>query len=368
MKKKIIPLLILLLSPTLYAESILTLEMQILQSIGYDKTEEEWVYSGSGSADLVVKSTGNKNVKGELSLEYIPVETTEETLTLTSLDKASLKVQFPSLRITMGKTRIGWGEGFVFNSGDVLYGSLDPSVDLTSDEVRSDTALLTLIRYSRGRSYAETILMPASLETDDYVTYTQPDITATSAGGRVVTALGGADLELGYLCKGQEKSEGDMTGHRPYLSFHGYGKVDWYGSASLAIPFEEADWEENTNGTVNISTGAYRQFGLGYNGTISFRLETLLYPWGEWAEQSQADSYALYLYPEISIDTGRNLTLPLLAILSPVDQSGQISLSADWNVYQGFSFQGYLVGEIGGGNDTFQTGNASFTGGMTYKY
>ncbi|MDC7223638.1 MAG: hypothetical protein PQJ60_07835, partial [Spirochaetales bacterium] len=113
MKKVTLIPLFLLLALTLTAESRLTLELTILQSVGYDKDSEEWTYGGVGSGDLVFRSTGNRNVKGELSLEYIPLETTEETITLTSLDKASLKVQFPSLRLTMGKTRIGWGEGLV---------------------------------------------------------------------------------------------------------------------------------------------------------------------------------------------------------------------------------------------------------------
>lgn len=351
------------------AETQVTAELEILQALSHNYTDEdtteEWSYGGSGSADLSVQSTGSRDVRGELSLNFIPMD----NLTLVNLDKASLKVQFPSLRITMGKTRIGWGDGQVFNAGDVLYGSLDPSVDLTADEARDDTALLTLVRYSMGRNYLEAIVMPATSEIDptDTDSAEETTITQTSAGGRYVSSLGGGDLELGYLCKGQEKTDGDVTGHRPYLSLHGYGEVDWYGSASLAVPFENGDWEENTRETVNISAGLFRQFGLGYSGTLSARLEALLYPWGEWEEQAEADSYGLYLYPELVFEWGK-MSVPVMAVLSPVDQSGQLTIGADWNVYQGFSFQGFASAALGGDNDTFHGENFSLMGGMKYKY
>ncbi|MDC7224830.1 MAG: hypothetical protein PQJ60_13875, partial [Spirochaetales bacterium] len=249
-----------------------------------------------------------------------------------------------------------------------LYGSLDPKVDLTSDDYRDDTALLTLLRYSRGSNYLEAIVLPPSLETEDYVTYTSSGITATSAGARMVTNLSKITLETGYLCTGQEKTDGDTLGHRPYLSFHLYGEVDLYGSASLAIPFEQADWEENTRDTVNLSAGAFRQFTLTYDKTLSARLEALLYPWGEWEEQSQEQTYGLYLYPQLSFQLGEKLTLPVTAVLSPLDQSGSFAVSADWNIYQGFSFLGYLLAEVGGTNDTFETGNVSLYGGMSYTF
>ncbi len=352
----------------LHSESLLTVDMTLLQSAGYDKDKEQWQYGGSGSADFQVKSTGNQNVKGELALTYYPLDGLPAGYTMVSLEKASIKVQFPSLRLTMGKTRIGWGDGTVFNGGDVLYGSLSPSVDLTADEIRSDTALLTLLRYTAGRNYAEAIVMAPSPDMTDPSAPVVPAITATSAGGRFVMETGSITVEGGYLCKGQAKTAGDVTGHRPYLSLHGYGWLDWYGSASLAVPFEGADWRNNVSGTAHLTGGAFRQFGLGYDGTLSVRLETLLYPWAEWEEQPSPETYGLYLYPELTFALGRNLTLPVLAVLSPVDRSGQFTAGFSWTVYQGFRFLGYGVGELGESSDTFITGNISLMAGMGYKY
>jgi hypothetical protein len=346
-KVMLIFILTVIAGSLIWGKSLLTLDMKLLQAVSRSAATDNWSYGGTGTADLTVKSTGNRNVKGELSLVYIPMDGLPAGTALLSLDKASIKVQFPSLRLTMGKTRIGWGDGQVFNAGDVLYGSLDPAADLTADEIRSDTALLTLVRLSGGRSYAEAIVMaPVS-----------PSITATSAGGRFVTEILGATVEAGYLCKGQARTGGDETGHRPYLSLHGYGWLDWYGSVSLAVPFRDASWENNVKETIHASGGAFRQFGLGYDGTLSVRVEALVYQTGDF-----------YLYPELAFGLGQNLSIPLMAVYSGPDESAQITAGFSWNVYQGFRFLGYASAGLGDPGDTFSTGDLAFSAGMSYIY
>jgi hypothetical protein len=276
----------------------------------------------------------------------------------------------------MGKTRIGWGEGYVFNSGDVLYGSLSPSVDLTADSARNETAWLTLIRWSPGRTYVEAIAMAPAMNLTDTVnpmaTGKPGEIWDSSAGVRLVTNILDLDLQLGYLFKGEIKTPGDQEGHRPYVSFHGYGEVDWYGSGSLSVPFEGADWESNIRETVNMSFGAYKQFGLGYDGTLSVRLETLVYPWQQWQARSAGlaadESYGLYLYPEMVFGIGRGISLPLMAVVSPLEQSAKLTAGFTAQVYQGFNFLAYVNGSLGDSTDTFTTGDLSFMAGMRFKY
>ncbi|MBN2625797.1 MAG: hypothetical protein JXA95_03955 [Spirochaetales bacterium] len=358
MKKVMLILILTVIAGSLtWGESLLTLDMKLLQAVSRSASTDEWSYGGTGTADLTVKSTGNRNVKGELSLVYIPMDGLPAGTALLSLDKASIKVQFPSLRLTMGKTRIGWGDGQVFNAGDVLYGSLDPAADLTAEEIRSDTALLTLVRLSGGRSYAEAIVMAPETDWTNPLAPVSPSLTATSAGGRFVTEILGATVEAGYLCKGQARTGGDETGHRPYLSLHGYGWLDWYGSVSLAVPFQDATWEDNIKETIHVSGGAFRQFGLGYDGTLSARLEALVYQTGDY-----------YLYPELAFGLGQNLTIPLMAVYSGPDESVQITTGFSWNVYQGFRFLGYAVAGLGDSGDTFSTGDLAFSAGMSYIY
>jgi hypothetical protein len=175
MKRYSLILIIMAITLTLWGESLLTLDMKMLQALTRSQAADAWYFTGIGSADLTIKSTGNRDVKGELSLIYVPMEavtaagTPPANVSAVILDKASIKVQFPSLRLTMGKTRIGWGEGYVFNSGDVLYGSLSPSVDLTADSARNETAWLTLIRWSPGRTYVEAIAMAPAMNLTDTV-------------------------------------------------------------------------------------------------------------------------------------------------------------------------------------------------------
>jgi hypothetical protein len=382
MKRYSLILIIMAITLTLWGESLLTLDMKMLQALTRSQAADAWYFTGIGSADLTIKSTGNRDVKGELSLIYVPMEavtaagTPPANVSAVILDKASIKVQFPSLRLTMGKTRIGWGEGYVFNSGDVLYGSLSPSVDLTADSARNETAWLTLIRWSPGRTYVEAIAMAPAMNLTDTVnpmaTGKPGEIWDSSAGVRLVTNILDLDLQLGYLFKGEIKTPGDQEGHRPYVSFHGYGEVDWYGSGSLSVPFEGADWESNIRETVNMSFGAYKQFGLGYDGTLSVRLETLVYPWQQWQARSAGlaadESYGLYLYPEMVFGIGRGISLPLMAVVSPLEQSAKLTAGFTAQVYQGFNFLAYVNGSLGDSTDTFTTGDLSFMAGMRFKY
>lgn len=360
----------------LSAESLVTLDMKLLQAVGRFHGEDAWYHSGAGTVDLSLKSTGNRDVKGELSLIYTPLEAVAAygapavNVSRWSLDKASIKVQFPSLRLTMGKTRIGWGEGYVFNSGDVLYGSLSPTVDLTADETRSDTAWLTLVRWSPGRTYLEAVIMAPALDMTDPSAPRGGALWDTSAGLRLVTRVLDLDVELGYLAKGEIKTPGDREGHRPYLTFHGYGAVDYYGAASMALPFEGADWEGNVKETANISFGAFRQFGLGYNGTLSVRLEALVYPWQEWEETTLGanQSYGVYLYPELVFTIGQGISLPVMAVVSPVEQSAQLTAGFNAKVYQGFSFLTYLNAGLGEDSDSFPSGDLSLMAGMRFQF
>jgi hypothetical protein len=88
---------------------------------------------------LDLKSVGNKNVKGYFQLESL---ITENYIFL-DIPRAYIKVRFPSFRVTLGKTRVSWGDGFVFNAGDVVFGSMGViSGDLSAETLRDETAWL----------------------------------------------------------------------------------------------------------------------------------------------------------------------------------------------------------------------------------
>lgn len=371
MKKVLITLLLLAMTITLFGETSLSLDIRFFQTV-YRGMDNEIYGQSNGTVGVNFRSTGNSDVKGELQLEYIPMNEFSGLGEMAvfmgapfSLKKASIKVRFPGLRVTLGKTRVGWGEGSVFNSGDVLFGSLSPLVDLTQDEARTDTAWLTMVRWSPGgRTWVEAIYMPPSPqllidEATDSINYHVPDITHSSKGLRLVTEILDTTVEVGYLYKGETKVFGDVAGHRPYINLHGELYFDLYGSVSMAIPYEELDWE-NSRGTLNISAGMFRQFQLWYDGTLSTRLELIVFPYQKWEVpeggldlQSGTESYGLFLYPEFNLAIGRNWNIPLMAMISPIDQSAKVTTGFSWQVYQGLSFLGYGVFELGEEGDVF---------------
>lgn len=351
--------ILLSLSSFLYAESSLALDLQLMQTF-YRGQDDEIHPMGLGTAGMTFRSTGNADVKADVQIDYIPLDASiaGQSLSHFDLKKVSVKVRFPSLRLTMGKTRVGWGDGQVFNAGDVLFGSLTPGVDLTADEARTETAWLNLVRWSPGRkTWFEAIYMPPSPQVQLDGSYVIPDLYHSSGGGRLVTEMGDVIVEAGYIYKGESKVSGDITGHRPYLSLHGDAFFDLYASMSLAIPEDQLSWEAS-RGSLNISLGMFRQFQIGYNGVLSFRLEALVFPYQHWEEQAVlandgSEAYGLFFYPELNLAVGQNWNIPLMAVVSPIDGSAQVSAGFSWKVYQGFSFLGFYTHEMGDPDDLF---------------
>lgn len=365
----------LLVAGILSAESSLSLDMQLMQTL-YRGQDDQVHGLGLGTAGLSFRSQGNSDVRADLQVDFIPLDGSiaGQSLSHFDLKKAAVKVRFPGLRLTMGKTRVGWGDGTVFNAGDVLFGSLTPTVDLTADEARTETAWLTLLRWSPGqRTWFEAIYMPPSPQIQLDGSYTIPDISHSSGGGRLVTEIADITVEAGYFYKGDPKVSADITGHRPYVSLHGEAFFDLYGSASMILPEDAMTWEA-AKGSLNLSLGLFRQFQLWYNGVLSFRLEGLIFPYQHWEEQDVlladgSEAYGLFLYPELNLAIGQNVNIPIMSVISPIDQSAQITAGFSWKVYQGFSFLGFGTAEIGDPDDIFawdrRSGDMNFIADMS---
>ncbi len=165
----------------LSAESKSEFDIEIYNTIY--RMDDDFYMAGHGNAGLTFKSQKNRNVKGFIEINFDPDTPTEDstyTKQPLELKKAYVKVRMIDHRITAGKTRSTWGEGTVFNSGDVLFGSLNPYVDLTADEKRSETAWMTLTNSPFGSfSFVELIYMPPQTELND------ENISTTVPGGRI---------------------------------------------------------------------------------------------------------------------------------------------------------------------------------------
>jgi hypothetical protein len=349
--------ILFLVSMPVFAETEMRTNLEFFNTT-YRGRDNTWFYVGNGTADIRFASVGNDNMRAEAAVEFYPLDLSGGSsvtgVPAVSLKRLWIKANFPSWRLTAGKTKVAWGNGIVFNSGDILFGSLSPYLDFTSSTLRDDAAWLTAFNIPTGRfSFIEGVLLPPSLVFDETEeTFNVQSIAGTSGGLRYFTRLGGWRFEGGYLYKGDIKTENDLLGHRPYLAFHGHAGVDLYGAVSLAADNGDA-WEE-VKKTVNYSLGAFHQIRAGYSSTLSLRLETLVLPLQNWSAltyqevlDGSSGYYGILLYPEITLDVRSVWFAGFRSVISPVDNSAQMTTSLGWHVFQGFTLMGYLVTNIG---------------------
>ena len=345
---------------SLWGQSSTSLTME-LYNTAY-RGEDEWYYAGTGTAALEVKSPRDPNVQGALVVEFMPLDLADSSYSFSAstvnVKKAYIKARFPGMKMTLGKTRLAWGDGIVFNAGDILFGSLNPLLDLTSQELRSDTAWLTAVNIPLGRfAFLEGVLLPPGLDVSDPENPGAGDFSRASGGGRTYFTLLNTKVEIGYLYKGEEKVDIDVIGHRPYFSLQGNIGPDWYMASSAAFLTDwqrsegsDAEWEDSWN----ISFGLFHLQEINRNNTLNLRLESLCFPFQNWEEQGGRDSiYGLYLYPELTWLQGGSLTWTLRSVLSPLDASAMITAGAGWNIYQGLILQAYASFFSGDPSDTF---------------
>ena len=351
-------LLLLLCASTAAAQSEVTVELTSLAGAARGEGSLP-AATGSSEAKVSYRSTENRDVKGELTLTAAVSETA-----LLDVSRAFIKARFPGFRLTLGKTRLAWGEGFMFNAGDVIFDSLSTAVDLTADELRTAGKWLASAYIPLGRfSYAELLLLPPQIDPLDYAVDSRlyardlvadapepPGSDETSGGGRLVLRPGGVKLEAGYLYAGPEAE------HRPYLSLQGHLLTDWHLSASSSLGID-AEPARELGENLTVSFGLFHMLRAGYGSTVNLRLEGVLRPEGSWSENEQASSgsreYGIYLYPEVSLSPDDRRSIFYRAVVSPVDLSAVHMLGGSWNIYQGFKLLGFAGLNSGERGDRF---------------
>jgi len=346
-----------------FAETEVRSNLEFYNS-AYRGRDNQWYYRGSGMADIRFASVGNTKMRAEAALEFYPVDlsggSSIASVPLVSLKRFWIKANFPSWRLTAGKTKLAWGNGYVFNSGDILFGSLTPYLDFTRSSIRDDTAWLTAFNIPTGPfSYIEVVVLPPSIALSGSGELEVQTIDRTSGGLRFFTRAGGWQFEAGYLYKGDSKVGTDLLGSRPYFSVHGHAGVDVYAGGSLAAGMDEDaalnrdSWEEIRK-TVNFSLGAFHQIQTGYDSTLTMRIEALIMPWQNWSPRDYQDVidgdagyYGIMLYPEISWMLRSSWFTRFQSVISPVDASAQITTTFGWYVFQGFTLLGIVVVNAG---------------------
>lgn len=304
--------------------------------VGAKRKNQEISTFGGAHAQLSFKSVGNNNLKSQLHLTF----STMRSLSFVTIDKAFIKFRFPSIRVTLGKNRISWGDGIAFNAGDVLfddYGA-NKELDLTADELKSLNRTMVLLSVPLGRfTFLEGIYLPYDFFSDTDLgaiaagkTPSQTAISKNSFGGRFVTRLAGIKLETGYVYNGF------LQNHKPYVSFNGTLLADYHLSASTTIAHTQPavkDWDTH----LTTSAGIFYPFYFANDHTLTTRVEAHIKPFAKWHSET------LLLYPEITFIPNEELSLFVRAIINPIQTAIKNTIGLNWKTYEGFTISSFIT-------------------------
>lgn len=331
--------LALFLTPLLAAENPI-ISMDLLPTVAYWAKGDTWLDAMNANLFVSLASKREGNVRGEVVLQGNSLDKTPSFDSI--VHKAYLKARFPSFRLTAGKTRLSWGDGMLFNAGDVLYGSNSTSVSLTQAELRSSTNWLASVNYPLGFfSFAEAVVMPSETGVPIDMLF----------GARYYTTVKDIKVELGYATKKQKSTT--VRVHKPYLSLQGNLGFDWYLSSSVAIP-EAGDIAKETGESWMISAGIFHLVTLPADRSLTLRLELLSRPFGSWETSPVKDSdAALLFYPELVLSYSPSLSFSLRSIISPLDLSALSTFGMSWNIFDAFNLVGSISLATGDDGDLF---------------
>ena len=136
----------LLAAPELPADSTISTQLDIFQSV-IRTSADDLGLATSGRARLDIQSRGNTFVRGRFTLDAFLSASDSAAGPAASLNihRAFIKTRFPLseerfFNITAGKTRLTWGDGALFNAGDIIFGRSARNPDLTQSTIRDETA------------------------------------------------------------------------------------------------------------------------------------------------------------------------------------------------------------------------------------
>ena len=339
---------------------------------------ETLLLGSGGSARLDLAATGNRNVRGQLSISadlHRPPAASgtagraaDHLVTSLGVERAFIRARLPGFRLTAGKTRLSWGRGRFFNAGDILFGQA-PGFTSGAGEYLTATDWLVAAYVAVGRrSFLEAVVLPPPL----------PDrLAETAAGARAVIRIGELTSEAGYLF-GTGPDPPARREHRAYVGLKGaLLGIDWHASAGSALPAHDgSDLRETAQDRLYVTAGGFGFVDLGPEaGLLNLRLEAGVRPWRDWQEQSEMpaalDRYGLYLFPEVGFAPADNWNLSLSGVISPIDGSAAAAAGASWNMLQGLTFSLFTTAMLGDEDDTFawdRSGNLAATLAARYVF
>lgn len=365
----------------------------------------EWSAAGLGLVEVDLQSTGNRQARGQLR---VTAQASADGSTDATIDRAFVKVRLPFLQerwfhVTAGRARLSWGDGAYFNAADTLYGRVGESTSFVETTLRNEASWLLAGFFPLGRfSFVEAVVLVPGVDLLSEAPE-PPGIENSGAGIRIQGKIGQIKAEASYLYDGgiagggvvgndEATGSGEAPGasprigdlHRPAVSLQGNLGVDWYLSASTAIP---GAYSEAPSGyprdQLAVSLGLLHIASYAGGKTLSLRLESLLLPWQRWKVPEAGapdvgapgleggETYSLAIFPEVIWSPTSSLSFYLRSLISPIDVSAQVTPGLRWNAVEGVTFYGFanvLAGEASDLYSLCRPGGLAFFTGLQFVY
>lgn len=306
---------------------------------------ERTITSGFGIVELDLRNTGSADVRARVQLRGILLEADGGPSTEFSLPRAEVRWRLHigedyTMRLTAGRTRISWGDGQLYNAGDVINGVAPDEADLTEDILRDETQWMVSAWLPLGRfSFVEPVLLVPMAELG---TAQSPEPGSAEqeagAGFRVQAQLLDIKTEAGYLYRSETET------HHPYVSLQGNLLLDWY----LAASFQPPDPVEEE---LDLSGGVLYNGSTRSAGSWSVRGEFL------WRQRDES----LMLYPELTWSPSQLFSLFARGTVNPEEDRGDAATGVTWTPATGLGISLHCAGSI-------PVDSVAVTAGVSYVF
>lgn len=343
---------ILLPVPAVMADVLSTVQLDVTNQLIYNPQmgDAEWAWPSQIAAQVKLQSSGHTNVKSflQLSANHSTLAAMAAQNDRLLVDKAYMKVRFDNNRLTLGKATLGWGQGTVFNAGDVVMTASPPNSLLTPT---SDSRWLASWTHPLGRFsfYEWAILTPNTADTSG----NGPDADKGTLAARFQFQIANTQIEGGVAW------QGTTSRLLPYLSLQGGKGVNWHISGRVELS------EGQTLKRQLITAGLYGMWSDASARSWNYRLETLWDSAGAAQEVTSGTWYQTLVSGELGVSINSRTQVFTQATVSPIDQSSRTTVGTRFSWYQGLSLTAAVTLQQGDSDDTFSSERAGAMGFST---
>mgnify|MGYP000305487295 CR=1 FL=1 len=326
------------------------IEINATQEAKWNPVDDSWQTPHQLSGQLALNTSGSSTLKSYL---HLSANSTEPHLTL---DKAYAKMRWEGNRITLGKTALGWGQGTVFNAGDVVTLPNQPSPLLAPP---TDHRWLGTFQHPLGRFSFYEIAVVAPATSEAIPTASADQFTVAARHQFQMASWHNNQIETGMAWQGTSQQL------MPYISLQGGSGLNWHVSARAEIDNHYSITRQL------VTAGVYGLWSRPQSSTWNYRLETVWDSAGATTERANGYWYRHLLQGSLSLGISSRSSAFAQVMLSPIDQSSLTSLGMSSNLRQGFTLNATLSLGQGDVDDVFshrRTGAIAFRSNLRYAF